>query len=111
VPEALQGAAPSRSSVEEQMAWAKERKTTPEEDIVYSLFGVFNGHMPPVYGEGAERALESLQKEIRESSGDVAAILPKNAKTNSFTQDARLSKIHQWLSAPGTSLNHQKALK
>ena len=28
-----------------------------------------------------------------------------------YTQDARLSKIHQRLLAPDTSLNHQKALK
>jgi hypothetical protein len=103
--EALQGTPLSRFSVKERMAWAKERETTREEDRAYSLLGIFDIHMPLLYGEGEEKALKRLNKEIRESSGDAAA------KTKSSTREARLSKIHQWLSAPDPSANYQKALK
>ncbi|KAF2818593.1 HET-domain-containing protein [Ophiobolus disseminans] len=92
--EALQGAAMSRFSVKERMAWIEERKTTREEDMVYSLFGVFNVHMPLIYGEGKDKALKRLQKEIRESSGDAVATLAPHAKANSTSREARLSKIH-----------------
>jgi hypothetical protein len=109
--EALQGTAPSRFSVEERMSWAKERKTTREEDRAYSLLGIFDIHMPLLYGEGEEKTLKWLQKEIKESSGDAAAILPQSSKTNSSTRDVRLSKIHQWLLASDPSVNYQTALK
>jgi ankyrin repeat protein len=102
---ALIGRAMSHFSVEERMAWASRRETTREEDIVYSLFGVFDVHMPLIYGEGKEKALKRLQKEIRESSGDVVATLAPHAKANSTARDARLSKIHHWLSAPDPSIN------
>lgn len=109
--EALQGKTLSHFSIEERMAWARERKTTREEDMAYSLLGIFDIHMPLIYGEGKEKALKRLQKEIKESSLDTAAIPSQNAKTNNTARDARLSKIHQWLSAPDPSVNYQKALK
>ncbi|SCO86168.1 uncharacterized protein FRV6_10295 [Fusarium oxysporum] len=34
------------------MSWAAHRETTREEDMVYSLFGIFNLHLPVQYGEG-----------------------------------------------------------
>jgi hypothetical protein len=109
--EALIGKSMSHFSIEERMAWASRRETTREEDMVYSLFGVFDVHMPLIYGEGREKALKRLHKEIGESSGDAAAVMPQDAKTNSPTRDARLSKIHNWLAAPDPSINYQKALK
>jgi hypothetical protein len=98
-------------TVEERMSWTKKRQTTREEDEAYSLLGIFDISMLPNYGEGKERALKRLQKEIRESSGDAVATLAPHAKANSTAKDARLSKIHQWLSAPDPSVNYQKALK
>ena len=44
------------------MAWASKRDTTREEDIVYSLFGMFEVHMPLIYGEGKEKALSGSRK-------------------------------------------------
>ncbi|ENH66592.1 Vegetative incompatibility protein HET-E-1 [Fusarium oxysporum f. sp. cubense race 1] len=35
-----------------KMSWAAHRETTREEDMVYSLFGIFNLHLPVQYGEG-----------------------------------------------------------
>ncbi|KAF2832835.1 HET-domain-containing protein [Ophiobolus disseminans] len=85
--EALLGRAMSQFSVEERMAWASRRETTREEDIAYSLFGMFDIHMPLIYGEGKEKALRRLRKEIRELSGDTAASLSQNTQNRSLTQD------------------------
>jgi len=46
------------------MSWAAERVTTREEDIAYSLMGLFKVNMPILYGEGAEKAFRRLQHEI-----------------------------------------------
>lgn len=54
-------------SVTERMSWAKGRETKREEDVAYSLLGIFDIHMPLLYGEGREKALIRLHKEIEES--------------------------------------------
>jgi len=35
-----------------RMSWAAERRTTRVEDMAYSLLGIFDVHMPLLYGEG-----------------------------------------------------------
>ena len=50
------------------MSWAAGRITKREEDAVYSLLGIFDIHMPLIYGEGQKKALIRLQKEIKGSS-------------------------------------------
>lgn len=67
--QALQGSALSAFSVDERMSWAKGRKTKREEDAVYSLLGIFDIHMPLIYGEGREKAFVRLQREIEQSRG------------------------------------------
>lgn len=47
------------------MSWAKERKTKREEDVVYSLLGIFGIHMSLIYGEGREEALIRLQEVMK----------------------------------------------
>ena len=63
------------------MAWAARRETKREEDAAYSLLGIFDVHMPLIYGEGRGKAFNRLQKEFRESSEDdlAAPILFSNA--------------------------------
>nr|KAK5440398.1 hypothetical protein LTR18_007686 [Exophiala xenobiotica] len=39
-------------SVSQRMSWARYRETTREEDIAYSLLGIFRVNMPLLYGEG-----------------------------------------------------------
>lgn len=58
------------ASVAQKMSWASRRVTTRPEDIAYSLMGIFQVHMPPLYGEGATRAFERLQLEILSKSDD-----------------------------------------
>ncbi|PVH97808.1 HET-domain-containing protein, partial [Periconia macrospinosa] len=64
--QALQGGSLSQFSFEERMLWAEKRETKREEDAAYSLMGIFNVYMPLIYGEGRERALSRLYREIRE---------------------------------------------
>jgi hypothetical protein len=59
-----------RTSIAMRMSWAAERETTREEDRAYSLMGIFDVHMPILYGEGLERAFERLQVEIMSKSSD-----------------------------------------
>jgi hypothetical protein len=65
---ALRGSPLAAFSVAERMAWAEIRKTTYEEDIVYSLFGIFDVYMALIYGEGKERAFKRLREEIDKAS-------------------------------------------
>ncbi|QDS76637.1 hypothetical protein FKW77_007995 [Venturia effusa] len=51
------------TSVATRMSWASTRNTTREEDIAYSLLGLFDVNMPLLYGEGS-KAFKRLQEEI-----------------------------------------------
>jgi hypothetical protein len=62
--EALQGSPLDQFSVDERMSWAGRRQTKREEDMVYSLLGIFKVYMPLLYGEGRVNALARMQKEI-----------------------------------------------
>ncbi|KAH8706958.1 hypothetical protein GQ44DRAFT_777616 [Phaeosphaeriaceae sp. PMI808] len=68
--QALQGAPLSQFSVDERMSWAERRKTKRDEDATYSMLGIFDIHMPLLYGEGRKKAFGRLWKEIKESSRD-----------------------------------------
>jgi hypothetical protein len=65
--EALEGSLALREiSVQKRMSWIGERQTTREEDAAYCLLGIFDVHMPLIYGEGGKKAFNRLRKEIRE---------------------------------------------
>ncbi|KAL5316266.1 hypothetical protein ACEPPN_015311 [Leptodophora sp. 'Broadleaf-Isolate-01'] len=68
--QALQGCPLSEFSIDERMLWAERRETTREEDAAYSLLGIFDVHMPLIYGEGRKRAFMRLRREIKESLMD-----------------------------------------
>ncbi|KAJ2998342.1 hypothetical protein NUW58_g359 [Xylaria curta] len=61
---ALRGTALSEFTIDERMSWSQNRETKLAEDRVYSLLGVFDIHMPLIYGEGQEHALRRLRKEL-----------------------------------------------
>jgi len=67
-------------SVDERMSWAKDRKTTRQEDAAYCLLGIFDIHMPLIYGEGRKKALIRLQKEAQVSQ-NLSLVLPKEVRT------------------------------
>lgn len=68
-PRALQGTPLSLFSVTERISWAARRETTIEEDQVYCVLGIFNVHLPLIYGEGMEKAMRRLRKEVAAFDG------------------------------------------
>jgi hypothetical protein len=60
----------SEISVAKKLSWAANRKTTRNEDMAYSLMGLFGVHMPTLYGEGRYKAFTRLQEEILRVSND-----------------------------------------
>jgi hypothetical protein len=66
-PRALQGASLSEFTIEERMSWTTTRDTKRKEDAAYSLLGIFDIHIPLIYGEGREKAFGRLNKEIEQS--------------------------------------------
>jgi len=65
---ALQGSPPSDFSVSERFLWTENRETTRREDKAYSLLGVFDVHMPLIYGEGRDNAFTRLRETIDKAS-------------------------------------------
>jgi hypothetical protein len=61
---ALRGSPLSNFSVSERISWAESRDTKRKEDKAYSLMGIFDIHMPLIYGEGREKAFIRLRDEI-----------------------------------------------
>ncbi|KAG0708301.1 WD40-repeat-containing domain protein [Suillus ampliporus] len=76
---------PGMTSVREKLKWASSRLTTPQEDIAYSLFGIFGIHSPVTYGEMKQKALGRLLQEIVAQSGDITALdwVGKSSEFNS----------------------------
>lgn len=97
---ALSGSDLSEFDVAKRFSWAANRQTTEEEDGAYCLFGIFGVHLPLIYGEGKENALERLR----------SAAMRKH-KGHSHNQEEKLGKICSWLSAPDPSTNYHKAHK
>jgi hypothetical protein len=73
-PRALQGAPLSSFSVEERMSWARRRTTKKEEDMAYSLLGIFGCHMPLIYGEGKAHAFQRLHNKIEKADKNKSAV-------------------------------------
>ncbi|KAG1821955.1 uncharacterized protein BJ212DRAFT_1585845 [Suillus subaureus] len=65
---------PGTRDAREKLQWASMRITTLQEDIAYSLFGIFGVHLPVIYGENRQNALGRLLQEIIAHSGDITAL-------------------------------------
>jgi hypothetical protein len=65
---ALRGDPLDDFSVPERKAWMECRQTTQEEDMAYSLIGIFGVSMEFRYGEGKKRALERLQEAMEKGN-------------------------------------------
>jgi hypothetical protein len=68
---ALEGTPLSQFSVNERLRWKEYRKTKREEDGAYSLLGIFDVYLAPLYGEGAAGAFRRLMDEIQKLEGCV----------------------------------------
>jgi hypothetical protein len=58
-------------SVAKRMSWAANRKTTRLEDRAYCLLGIFDVHMPLIYGE-RDQAFIRLQQTIAQKYNDMS---------------------------------------
>jgi tetratricopeptide (TPR) repeat protein len=65
---------PGMSGIRERLRWASSRVTTLQEDVAYSLFGIFGVQLPVIYGEKKQNALGRLLQEIVARSGDITAL-------------------------------------
>jgi hypothetical protein len=89
----LRGGSLSACTVAERMGWAANRDTTRLEDIAYSLLGIFQVHMPLLYGEG-RRAFIRLQEEIMKTTEDYTLFAWQPPDTNYWgTADNVLSPL------------------
>ncbi|KAH7018239.1 heterokaryon incompatibility protein-domain-containing protein [Microdochium trichocladiopsis] len=87
------------ASVAQRMSWAANREATREEDISYSLFGVFDINMAPLYGEGGPSAFRRLQEEIirRHADDSILAWNPAPHDAKSWSQSTYA--LHRGLAA------------
>lgn len=108
---ALSGKRLSNFSTDERFSWAARRKTTRPEDGAYCLLGIFDIHLPLIYGEGKEGALKRLKREMRESAEGFADVWVDNADTLILSHQVKLNKIYDRLSAPDSSTSYHKARK
>ncbi|KAJ4301912.1 hypothetical protein N0V90_004008 [Kalmusia sp. IMI 367209] len=81
----------SDSSVAQRMSWAANRSTTRIEDIAYSLMGLFDIHMPMLYGEG-DKAFTRLQVKIMKATGDDSIFAWKNPDAGASTFSGLLAR-------------------
>ncbi|OTB07250.1 hypothetical protein M426DRAFT_318279 [Hypoxylon sp. CI-4A] len=70
-----------------KMSWAAKRQTTRIEDMAYCLLGIFDIHMPLLYGEGAN-AFIRLQEEIIKQSDDLSIFAPLTERLDGPTGKA-----------------------
>ncbi|KAG1770537.1 hypothetical protein EDD22DRAFT_989635 [Suillus occidentalis] len=57
-----------------KLHWASTQVTTRQEDIAYSLFGIFDVCLPVDCGEKQDKALGQLLQEIVARSGDITGL-------------------------------------
>ncbi|KAF2993355.1 hypothetical protein E8E13_001213 [Curvularia kusanoi] len=79
-------------STSERQQWAKNRRTTEEEDIVYCLLGILGVSMPTTYGEGKQSALIRLQVEV-EGAGSAPSIIPFSRNESFVGREAQLAEL------------------
>ncbi|EHK95976.1 putative Vegetative incompatibility protein HET-E-1 [Glarea lozoyensis 74030] len=107
---ALRGSPLSEFSITERMSWAASRETYRQEDKAYSLLGIFDVHMPLIYSEGKDKALQRLREEIDKASKgiqredfSVVFSLSNVSDVEHFVgREAELQEIHKALSGDGS---------
>jgi hypothetical protein len=72
--QALVAFRPGMRDAREKLRWVSARVTTWQEDIAYSLFGIFGVNLPVIYGEKKQKALGRLLQEVVAQSGDISAL-------------------------------------
>lgn len=94
----------SSYSVAARLSWAAGRQTTRDEDVAYSLLGLFDVNMPLLYGEG-DKAFQRLLQEIIRQTGDPSVLVSWGASAPSRQSPAHYghSGAVRWLQAHGAA--------
>ncbi|KAJ3561698.1 hypothetical protein NPX13_g8846 [Xylaria arbuscula] len=106
--DAFRGHPLSSFSVDERMLWSSRRSAKRPEDKAYSLLGIFDVHMPLIYGEGEEKALSRLLREIDLQSGVIRlqkSVLDKLPIATGAAFDSHAEE-HNPVCLPGTRVDH-----
>ncbi|KAG2337040.1 WD40 repeat-like protein [Suillus weaverae] len=76
---------PGMINPREKLQWVSTRVTTVQEDITYSLFGIFGAHLPVMYGEKKQNTLRRLLQEVVAWLGDISTLdwVGQSSKFNS----------------------------
>ncbi|KAF4629944.1 hypothetical protein G7Y89_g8198 [Cudoniella acicularis] len=77
---ALRGSPLSYFSFDNRVLWARNRKTKREEDLAYSLLGIFDISIPIIYGEGKENAFRRLNREWKYRLDELSQAILSYAK-------------------------------
>jgi hypothetical protein len=98
---ALRGAPLSEYTVSERISWIARRNTKRDEDMAYSLMGIFGVYMAPIYGEGRENARIRLLEEVdkRANSEFISGLEMALVSRSSYCQSTRLTNkwcSHRW---------------
>jgi hypothetical protein len=90
---ALRGESLKGFGVEERLSWAKHRETKRQEDKAYSLLGIFDIQMPLLYGEGREKALVRLRREIDTSDHQ---LLERGSAPSNIRNLTPITQVQMW---------------
>lgn len=64
-------------SDEEKISWAAHRQTTKPEDAAHCMLGLFDVHIPLIYGEGKDNAWRRVKVEMAKKKRERAASAAK----------------------------------
>lgn len=92
--EALRGYDPTKFSVDERVSWVAKRETKHEEDMAYSLLGIFGIFLPLIYGEGRDYAFRRLHEEIYKRSRKHQLDEVSTVSQATFNSPKRLKTTH-----------------
>jgi hypothetical protein len=99
--DALDGVPLSRFSVDERLRWKDGRVTKCEEDGAYSLQGILDVELAPLYGEGAAGAFRRLRDEIHKLERcvqDIYSTDPRDDKKRiEETKGGLLAASYRWV--------------
>ncbi|KAH9912483.1 heterokaryon incompatibility protein-domain-containing protein [Epithele typhae] len=91
-------------SVAQRMSWAASRKTTRKEDKAYCLIGIFDVHLPPLYGE-RDHAFIRLQEAILAKIPDQSILA---WGPNQYDTELTLKKPSLCAPPPNSSFSHRR---
>ncbi|EMR91224.1 putative beta transducin-like protein [Botrytis cinerea BcDW1] len=98
---ALEGYPLSQFSVEERLQWIQHRQTTLEEDKAYSLLGIFDVYILPIYNEGLASAHARLLDEFYKKQKciqDLRLSDPRDDKKRiEDTKGGLLEGLYDWI--------------